>query len=123
MPIESGPAQVSASGRLHSPTGSRARLIVRSALMKVQCLKDRKAEVPLQKSAAMVARISGEIGSPSTMGREARYQIDAGPGLLNAPLTFLISRPDRKGVLDMAPPSASVPSSGRDRSSGGKGRS
>src|SRR5476649_2272942 len=102
MPIESGPAQVSASSRIHSPTGSRARLSVRSALMKVQCLKDRKAEVPLQKSAVIAARISGEIGAPSTIGREARYQIEAGPGVLNAPFTFLISSPERKGVCDIA---------------------
>src|SRR5471030_973262 len=109
MPIRSGPAQVSASSSIHSPTGSRARLIVRSALMKVQCLKDRKAEVPLQKSAVIAARISGEIAAPSTIGREARYQIEAGPGVLNAPLTFRISSPDRKGVCDIAPARASLP--------------
>ena len=56
MPMESGPAQVSASSRIHSPTGSRARLSVRSPLMKVQCVKSSTAEVPLQKSAAMAAR-------------------------------------------------------------------
>src|ERR1700761_5892969 len=100
MPTESGPAQVSASSRIHSPTGSRGRLVVRSAVIKVQCWNDRKAEVPLQKSAVIAARISGEIAAPSTIGREVRYQIAAGPGLLKAPFTFLISRPDRKGVFD-----------------------
>ena len=38
--------------------------------MKVHWRKSRIDEVPLQKSAAMAARISGEIGSPSTIGRD-----------------------------------------------------
>src|SRR5580698_7465820 len=115
MPIESGPAQVSASSRIQSPTGSRARLSVRSALMKVHLRNERNADVPLQKSAVIAARISGDSSAPSTMGREARYQIAAGPGILKAPLTFLISRPDRKGVVDIAPFRASPPSSGIGR--------
>src|SRR4051812_50228856 len=121
MPIESGPAQVSASSKIHSPTGSRARLSVRSALMKVQCLKDRKAEVPLQKSAVMTARISGDSSAPSTIGRAARYQIAAGPGTLKAPFSFLISRAGRKGGFDMAAPPPAPPASGGGGAEGGGG--
>ena len=84
-PIESGPAQVSASSRIQSPTGSRARLSVRSPLMKVHSRKSSTDEVPLQKSAAIAARISGEVGAPSTIGRSARYHTAAGPGRRNEP--------------------------------------
>src|ERR1044072_5708275 len=98
MPIESGPAHVSASKSNQSPTGSPARLSVRSPLMKVHLVKSSTADVPLQKSAAMAARISGDKGAASTIGRVARYQTAAGPGVRNEPLATRISRPDRKGV-------------------------
>ena len=44
---------------------------VRSPLMKVHLRKSRIADVPLQKSAVMAARISGDIVMPSTIGRAA----------------------------------------------------
>jgi hypothetical protein len=56
----------------------RAKFTVRSALKVTG--KSSTAEVPLQKSAAAIARIACETGAPCTIGRSTRYQIAPGPG-------------------------------------------
>ena len=80
-PAPSAPIQDSASTRIQSPTGSREKFTVRSALRKVQSRKSSTEEVPLQKSAAAIVRIACETCAPSTIGRSTRYQIAPGPTL------------------------------------------
>src|SRR5437868_2813212 len=94
MPVPSGPIQLSASSKIQSPTGGRARLTVRSALMKVHLLKSSTDDVPLLKSAATTARITCDIGAFSTIGRSTRYQIAPGPGVISPPRTTLVEMPD-----------------------------
>ena len=79
-PAPSGPIQDSASSRIQSPAGSREKFTVRSALRKVHSRKSSTDAVPLQKSAAAIARIACVTGEPSTIGRSTRYQIAPGPG-------------------------------------------
>src|SRR3990170_1119207 len=97
-PAPSGPIQDSASSNIHSPTGWRAKLTVRSALIKVHCRKSNTAEVPLQKSAATTARIACDTGEPWTNGRSARYQIAPGPGTPNRPRAARNDMPETKGL-------------------------
>src|SRR3979411_2681678 len=97
-PAPSGPIQDSASSSIQSPTGWRAKLTVRSALIKVHCRKSSTAEVPLQKSAATTARIACDTGEPRTRGAHARYQIAPGPGTPKLPRAERIEMPVTKGL-------------------------
>src|ERR1700712_3994964 len=127
MPAPSGPIQVSALSRIQSPTGARAMLTVRSALRNVHVWKSSVEEVPLQKSAATTARITWEIGAPSTIDRLTRYQIAAGPIFKKPPRTMLTDNPVTNGVRENGG-SIGVPRSGEGTSiaasaiSGGSGR-
>src|SRR6185437_11091542 len=85
-------------------------------------------DAPLQKSAATVVRINGEIGSPSTIGRLAGYQMAAGPAVRKVPLASRIERPVRNGTgSQLTCASLSVSGSGtstlRSSTAGGSSRS
>ena len=54
--------------------------------------------MPLQKSAATIARIACDTAKPSTIGRSTRYQIAPGPGTPNRPRAARSDMPVTNGL-------------------------
>ena len=86
LPIPFGRGRVTASTQIHSPSGMRSRLTVRSTLMKRYRRQSRTALIPLPTSAMTRVRCSGEGSSPATRGTRWRIQTFAGPGSRKPPL-------------------------------------